>query len=191
VPKQIRSLHPIESLKPRSGNRHHHLRALIAKSANGRKRRLAMPRYCRFTPQSPHSSRGLACPLVPRTDIDGKVDRVRSNHGIIPRACVRPRSASGCTLPKCSNDVFWHALRDGTRPTTRRVPAFRRELVLKLGHSLQLILGGVIHHVIGIPMLTGAGCGGCRGGSCGTGGGLRGGVSSRSSCRRIRRRGRC
>jgi hypothetical protein len=32
VPKQIRSLHPIESLKPRSGSRHHHLRALIAKS---------------------------------------------------------------------------------------------------------------------------------------------------------------
>src|ERR1700722_17053738 len=37
VPKQIRSLHPIESLKPRSGDRHHHLRALTAKSAKGRK----------------------------------------------------------------------------------------------------------------------------------------------------------
>jgi hypothetical protein len=39
APKQIRSLHPIESLKPRSGSRDHHLRALIAKSAKGQSRR--------------------------------------------------------------------------------------------------------------------------------------------------------
>jgi Transposase len=87
--------------------------------------------------------------------------------------------ASCCTPPGCLNArmrVFWIAC---------------GELVLKLRHGLQFILAGVIHRVIWIPTLTGAGCGGCRGGSCGTGGGLRGGVSSGSSCRRIRRRGRC
>jgi len=68
---------------------------------------------------------------------------------------------------------------------------FRCLLVLKLRHRLQFILGGVIHRVIGIPTLTGDGCGGCRGSSCGTGGGSRGAVWSGSSCRSIRRRGRC
>jgi hypothetical protein len=65
-----------------------------------------------------------------------------------------------------------------------------RELVLKLRQGLQFILGGVIHRVIGIPTLTGGGCGGCRGGSCGTGGGSRGAVWNGSSCRSIRRCGR-
>jgi hypothetical protein len=66
-----------------------------------------------------------------------------------------------------------------------------QELVLKLRHGLQFILGGVVHRVIGIPTLTGAGCGGCRGGSRGTGGGSRGAVWSGSSCRSIRRCGCC
>ena len=43
--------------------------------------------------------------------------------------------------------------------------------VLKLGHGLQFVLGGVIHQVIRIPTTTGCGCGGGRGGSYGTGGG--------------------
>jgi hypothetical protein len=56
-----------------------------------------------------------------------------------------------------------------------------RELVLKLRHDLQFIRGGVIHRVIGIPTRTGAGCGGCRGGSCGTGGGSDDTAAFRSS----------
>jgi hypothetical protein len=66
-----------------------------------------------------------------------------------------------------------------------------RELVFKLWHGLQFILGGVIHRMIGIPTFTGAGCGGCRGGRCGTRGGSRGAVWSGSSCRSIRRCGCC
>lgn len=66
-----------------------------------------------------------------------------------------------------------------------------RELVLKLRHGLQFILRGLIHRVIGIPTLTGAGCRGCRGGSCRAGGGSRGSVWSGISSRRIRRCGRC
>jgi hypothetical protein len=101
------------------------------------------------------------------------------NRAVIPRASVRPRSRQSLHpswLPKYPDEVFLDRC---------------RELVFKLRHGLQFILSGVIHRVIGIPMITGAGSGGCRGGSCGTGGGLRSGVSSGSSCRRIRWRGRC
>ena len=63
--------------------------------------------------------------------------------------------------------------------------------VLKLRHGLQFLLGGVIHHVIGIPTATGGGCGGGRGGSYGTGGASLGAVRSGSSGRSIRRCGRC
>jgi hypothetical protein len=66
-----------------------------------------------------------------------------------------------------------------------------RDLVLKLRHGLQFILGGVVHGVIGIPILIGAGDGGCRSGSCGTGGSSRGAVWNGSSCRSSRRCGRC
>jgi hypothetical protein len=104
------------------------------------------------------------------------------------QACLAVNSVGGALL--ALHVVFGTRCVTGTRPTTRRVPACR-ELVLKFGHSLQLILGGVIHRVIGIPTVTGADCGSRRGGSCGTGGGFRGGVSSGSSCRRIRRCGRC
>jgi hypothetical protein len=65
------------------------------------------------------------------------------------------------------------------------------ELVIKLRHSLQFILCGVIHCVIGIPTLTGIGCGGCRSGSCGARGRSRGAVWNGSSCRGIRRCGCC
>jgi hypothetical protein len=67
----------------------------------------------------------------------------------------------------------------------------RRELVLKLRHGLQFILGGAKHGMIGIPTFTSSGGGGGRGGSCGTGGGSRGTLWSGSRCRSIRRCGRC
>jgi hypothetical protein len=66
-----------------------------------------------------------------------------------------------------------HARVEMSLPVRKRVC---RELVFKLRHGLQFILGGVIHCVIGIPTRTGAGCGGGRGGRCGTGGGPRGAV---------------
>jgi hypothetical protein len=66
-----------------------------------------------------------------------------------------------------------------------------RELVLKLRHGVQFILRGLIHRVIRIPTFTGAGCRGCRGGSCCAGGGSRGSVWSGISSRSIRRCGRC
>jgi hypothetical protein len=69
------------------------------------------------------------------------------------------------------------AIQTTERPLQGSLWIVCRELVLKLRHGLQLILGGVVHRVIGIPMLTGAGCGGCGGGgSCGTGGGSLGAV---------------
>src|SRR5689334_2837964 len=66
------------------------------------------------------------------------------------------------------------------RPREGRLLDRCRNSVFKLRHGLQFILGGVIHRVIGIPMLTGAGCGGCRGSGCSTGGGSRGAVWSGS-----------
>ena len=59
-------------------------------------------------------------------------------------------------------------------PTERPPPwGGSRSSVLKLRHGLQFILGDVIHRVVGIPILGSAGCCGCLGSSCGTGGGSR------------------
>jgi hypothetical protein len=90
------------------------------------------------------------------------------------------------------------AVKRQTRPASQTKTAPVRwsldhmsELVIKLRHSLQFILCGVIHCVIGIPTLTGIGCGGCRSGSCGARGRSRGAVWNGSSCRGIRRCGCC
>ncbi|MDB5603689.1 MAG: multi-sensor signal transduction histidine kinase [Bradyrhizobium sp.] len=102
---------------------------------------------------------------------------------------------SGETLSPRSSFEAWqetvpgHSKKD--RPREGGFWIVYRELVLKLRHGLQFILGGVVHRVIGIPTRTGAGCGGCCGCRCGTGGGSRGAVWSGGSCRSIRRCGRC
>jgi hypothetical protein len=135
--------------------------------------------------------------LWPPQSIDGLPNDLVAGNSRYITAC---RSIAAASCFSGTPEDFEHRV-EGLRKAPAPLPGskcrFRsknavcRELVLKLRHGLQFILGGVIHHVIGIPTRTGAACGGCRGGSCGTGGGSRGAVWSGSSCRRVRRRGRC
>jgi hypothetical protein len=93
----------------------------------------------------------------------------------------------------CCNKTADASGHSNKRPVpVRTAPgSYVRELVLKLRHGLQFILGGVIHRAIGIPTRTGASYGGRRGGSRGAGGGSRGAVWRGSGCGCIRRCGRC
>jgi hypothetical protein len=132
-----------------------------------------------------------------------KVHRLRSPHASGKIGNFRGQ----LELPPCYSSTSWPSMppnrllqQNGrcARPFKQKTAPVRagfwivcRKLVLKLRHGLQLILGDIVHRVIGIPTITGADCGGCGGGSCGTGSGSRGAVWSGSRCRSIRRCGRC
>ena len=77
---------------------------------------------------------------------DGRRERTRNSHDwtdqfpLITEAALRNR----CTL-------------FNTVPVRAAFGEFESS-VLKPRHGLQFVLGGVIHHVIGIPTATGGGC---------------------------------
>jgi hypothetical protein len=108
VPKQIRSLHPIESLKPRSGSRDHHLGARIAKSAKGQ----ALWGVCRplGRPRSPLWPENRLHP----TECRGTKARTGGKAAAATQTClVDPDKAPDRGPRSRPREQHWHGKSDG------------------------------------------------------------------------------